>query len=262
MKKREALLGFVLVVIALILAGLVLVTLFVSPQESQTGVFTYTLIGMFPHDENAFTEGLVFQDGLLYESTGLYASSSLRVVDPQTGNVLKSLNLSSRYFGEGITIMDAKIYQLTWKEKEGFVYNQTSLNLIQNFVYSTQGWGLTNDGANLIMSDGTATLRFLNPQTIQVTREIQVHDDTGPIVNLNELEYVKNHIYANVWFTSRIAVINPQTGFIEAWINLDSLQDSRGSMNGIAYDAEGDRFFITGKNWRHVYTIRIEETPT
>lgn len=257
MKKRESLLTLVSITVALIIAAFLLNSYLTSPESSETTFSGYTLVATFPHDINAFTEGLAFQEGHMYEGTGLYGMSSLRLVDLETGNVLKSVNLSGQFFGEGITILNDKLYQLTWKEQQAFVYDKLSFNLIRNFTYSTEGWGITNDGTQLIMSDGTAMVRFLNPETFQMTREIQIHDNTTAIANINELEYVKNHIYANVWLTSKIAIINPQTGLVEAWVNLEALQDPRGSMNGIAYDAGNDRFFITGKRWQHLYEIRF-----
>ena len=164
---------------------------------------------MYPHDANAFTEGLVYYDGFLYESSGLYGNSSLRRVDLDTGQVLQIYNLSSRYFGEGITIFDDAIIQLTWQNNVGFVYGLNSFGLLQNFSYPDEGWGLTNNGSQLIMSDGTSNLYFLNPQTFQRNGEVTVHDGTTPVEDLNSLAYINGSVFANVWPTDRIAVINP-----------------------------------------------------
>jgi glutamine cyclotransferase len=228
-------------------------------------VYTYRVLNAYPHDGDDFTEGLVYYNGFLYESSGLYGNSSLRRVDIDTGQVLQIHNLSSEYFGEGITIVNSTIIQLTWQNDTGFVYDLDSFSLLHNFSYPTQGWGLTNNGSQLIMSDGTANLYFLNPQTFQRTGEITVHDGATPIVDLNSLDYINGSVFANVWLTNRIAVINPGTGQVTAWIDLTGIENMTGChcdvgndvLNGIAYDAQDNRLFVTGKEWPSVFQIEI-----
>ena len=234
-------------------------------STSPAPVYTYKVIDVYPHDANAFTEGLVYYDGFLYESSGLYGNSSLRRVDLDTGQVLQIYNLSSRYFGEGITIFDNAIIQLTWQNNVGFVYGLNSFGLLQNFSYPDEGWGLTNNGSQLIMSDGTSNLYFLDPQTFQRTGEITVHDGATPVEDLNSLAYINGSVFANVYPTDRIAVINPGTGQVTAWIDLTGIENLTGChcnvgndvLNGIAYDAQDDRLFITGKDWPSVFQIQI-----
>ncbi|MDA4112733.1 MAG: glutaminyl-peptide cyclotransferase [Thaumarchaeota archaeon] len=230
-------------------------------SSSSAPVYTYKVINVYPHDTNAFTEGLVYYNGFLYESTGLYGNSSLRRVDLDTGQVLQIHNLSSRYFGEGITIFNSEVIQLTWENNAGFVYDLNSFGLLQNFSYPDEGWGLTNNGTQLIMSDGTANLYFRNPQTFQRTGEITVHDGVTPVDGLNSLDYINGSVFANVWPTDRIAVINTGTGQVTAWIDLTGIQNMTGChcdvMNGIAYDAQNNRLFITGKMWPSVFQIQI-----
>ena len=224
------------------------------PGNSNTTYYSYIVVNTFPHDANAFTEGLIYFDGFLYESTGLNGESSLRCVDLATGNIVLKTALSQEFFGEGIAIVDDRIIQLTWESHIGFVYNKTSFVLLDNFTYPTEGWGLTYDGKHLIMSDGSDTLFFLDKETFQQIKQIHVHEDNTSIVNLNELEYVNGEIYANIWRQQRIAIINPETGQIRAYIDLATLQgptssSSEAVLNGIAYDAEEQRLFITGKYW-------------
>jgi glutamine cyclotransferase len=206
----------------------------------------------YPHDTNAFTEGLVFDNGVLFESTGEYGFSSLRRVDLETGDVQDKILLSDRYFGEGLAVVDNSLVQLTWREKIGFIYNKESLDLIGNFSYSSEGWGLTYDGSNLIMSDGTSKLTFLDPNTFQITRQVSVQDRNSPIKNINELEYINGDIYANIWMQQKIAIINPQTGIVKGWIDLTGIYQSSNIddvLNGIAYDSQTNRLLITGKDW-------------
>jgi glutaminyl-peptide cyclotransferase len=236
-----------------------------ASSTSPAPVYTYQVISAYPHDADAFTEGLVYYDGFLYESSGLYGNSSLRRVDLDTGQVLQIYNLSSRYFGEGITIFDNAIIQLTWQNNLGLVYDLNSFGLLQNFSYPDEGWGLTNNGSQLIMSDGTANLYFLDPQTFQRTGEVTVHDGATPVEDLNSLAYINGSVFANVYPTDRIAVINPGTGQVTAWIDLTGIENLTGChcnagndvLNGIAYDAQDDRLFITGKDWPSVFQIQI-----
>jgi len=264
--KKWHLLSLVGVIVLLVSFAFLLA----SPNPTSTNPapkplqYTYSIVHVYPHDENAFTEGLVFDNGSLFESTGLYGKSTLRRVELETGKVLQTYALPIQYFGEGLTIFDDEIIQLTWREYRGFVYNKQSFSKIEEFNYSTEGWGLTSDGSRLIMSDGTANLYFLDPQTFEKTGQIQVHEN-NPITRLNELEYIDGKIYANIWHQEKIAIINPQTGQVEAWINLSGIQnppnpDPESVLNGIAYDSKGNRLFITGKMWPHIYEIKLIST--
>jgi len=224
--------------------------------------YTYTIEQTYPHDQKAFTQGLTNADGILYESTGHYGSSTLRIVDLETGTILEEVSLSDEFFGEGITIVDNTIVQLTWLSKIGFVYDKNTLSPLNNFSYATEGWGITFNGTTLIMSDGTNKLYFLDPATYHVIGHIEVYDGTTAVTNLNELEYVNGEIYANIWKQQKIAVINQQTGQVEAWIDLVGLENSivangENVVNGIAYDYENDNLFVTGKNWPHLYQIKL-----
>ncbi len=226
-------------------------------------VYTYSIVNSYPHDQNAFTQGLVFEDGFLYEGTGLSGRSSLRKTELKTGNILQIRNLDSEFFGEGITIFDNKIIQLTWQSNVGFIYDRKTFDLLQEFGYQTEGWGITSDKTRLIMSNGTSTLYFLSPETLKEVGHINVYDRYGPLTELNELEYIKGEIYANVWKTDRIAVISPQSGRVTAWIDLKGLlspddhDDPVDVLNGIAYDAENDRLFVTGKLWPRLFEIEL-----
>jgi glutamine cyclotransferase len=222
---------------------------------------TYEVVNAYSHDTNAFTEGLVYENGVLYESTGLYGKSTLRKVELETGRPLQLHSLPNEFFGEGITIFGDRIIQLTWRENKGFVYDKNSFELLEEFSYDTEGWGITNDGEKLIMSDGSATLHFLDPETFQEIGTVEVHDVSGPVKRLNELEYVKGEVYANVWKEKRIAIIDTQTGQV-SWIDLTGLSDPNDSdpenvLNGIAHDPEGDRLFVTGKRWTQLFEIRL-----
>jgi glutamine cyclotransferase len=203
----------------------------------------------------------MFEDGFLYESTGLYGSSTLRRVDLENGTVLQSHALPDAYFGEGITIVNDTIIQLTWENHTGFVYDKHSFKLLREFSYLTEGWGITYNGSQLIMSDGTANLYFLDPVTFQKVGQVEVND-TSPVTMLNELEYINGKVYANVWQQEKIAIINPQTGRVEGWINLSGIenlqnQDVNNVLNGIAYDANGNRLFVTGKRWPQLFEIKL-----
>lgn len=225
--------------------------------------YTYQVVGTFPHDPAAFTQGLVYLKGVLFESTGLNGRSSLRRVDYQTGRVLQKSDLRSEYFGEGMTIIGDRIFQITWQNQKGFVYNLSSFALEKEFTYTGEGWGLTTDGKVLILSDGTNTLRFLDPTTFQVLRTISVFDHGRPLRMLNELEYVKGEIYANVWQTNSVVRIDPATGDLLGTVDFSGLlgpDDYRlhpDVLNGIAYDAAGDRLFVTGKLWPKLFEVRL-----
>ena len=226
--------------------------------------FTYELVKTFPHDRGAFTEGLVFWDGMLIESTGLYGHSTLRKVDLETGQVRQEIKLSDEYFGEGIAVLDGKIFQLTWQSHRGFIYDVESLKLEGDFRYEGEGWGLTTDGRYLIMTDGTNRIRFIDPTTFQVKRTIDVLAHGRPVNSLNELEYVKGELYANVWQTKFILRIDPGTGRILGSIGFVGLLPpsdySRDTdvMNGIAFDPLGDRLFVTGKNWPKLFEVKVK----
>ncbi len=226
-------------------------------------VYTYNVVNTYPHDRNAFTEGLAFQNGVLYEGTGRYGNSTLRKVELESGQILQILALPAQFFGEGITIYRDKVYQLTWQSHVCFVYDKESFEVLQQFSYPTKGWGLTHNGENLIMSDGTSSLRFLAPETFEEIGQIEVRDEDSPVTELNELEYVRGEIYANVWNTDRIARINPRTGQVVGWIELKELLSPEDVsqpvdvLNGIAYDAENGRLFVTGKLWPKLFEIKL-----
>jgi len=226
-------------------------------------VYTYKVIHTYPHERDAFTQGLVFENGVLYESTGLYGRSSLREVELETGRILQIHDLSAQYFGEGITIYSDRIIQLTWQSQVGFVYDKQNFNLLREFNYATEGWGITNDEKRLIMSDGTSTLYFLDPKSLEENGRINVYDMGSPVSRLNELEYVNGEIYANVWQTDRIARIDPATGQVTGWIDLEGLlspQDLVNQvdvLNGIAYDSKDGRLFVTGKLWPKLFDIEL-----
>ncbi len=234
-----------------------------SPTATPTvSNYTYSIINTYPHDINAYTEGLFYADGFLYESTGLNGASSLRRVDLNTGDVLQEVMLPSQYFGEGTTIVNNTIIQLTWQSHIGFIYDKTTFASLGNFSFDTEGWGLTFDGKQLIMSDGTDNLYFLDPITFQRTGQVAVHDGNTSVVNINELEYINGDVYANIWQTNSIAIINPQTGQVIAWIDLTGLPsennpDPNAVLNGIAYDQSNNRLFVTGKDWPSLYQIKI-----
>lgn len=231
-----------------------------------TPVYTYKVVNTYPHDQNAFTQGLVFEDGALFEGTGLDGQSTLRRVELETGDILQIHELPAQYFGEGITIYESKIIQLTWKSGVGFVYDKDSFELLREFDYPTEGWGITHDGERLIMSDGTSTLFFLDPDTLEEIGRIEVYDSDGPVIGLNELEYVQGEIYANVLQMDHIARIAPQTGEVIGWIELEGLINPEeytepiDVLNGIAYDAENDRLFVTGKLWPKLFEIELVST--
>jgi glutamine cyclotransferase/plastocyanin len=249
---------------SLVLAGEVQVEEAPTPGPKPTPEwFTYEVVHTYPHDPTAFTQGLAFHDGHLYEGTGLYGASSLRRVDLETGEVLQIHQLPDDYFGEGVAIYDEdKIAQLTWKSGTGFIYDQESFDLLRTFEYATEGWGLTYDGQRLIMSDGTATLHLLDPDTLEEVDTLQVRGSHGPVRRLNELEVVKGQLYANVWYSDVIAVIDLETGQVTAWVDLEGLlspaeAEEADVLNGIAYDASSDRLFVTGKLWPTLFEIRI-----
>lgn len=232
--------------------------------SSDVPEYSYKVVNTFPHDQSAFTEGLFYLDGVLYESTGLEGQSSLRKVKLETGEILQKYDLPGRYFGEGIVNWKDRIIQLTWQTQVGFVYDLKTFAQRQEFRYPGEGWALTQDGHRLIMDDGTAQIRFWDPESLEETGRITVTDRGQPVRNLNELEWVDREIFANIWGTNRIARVDPGSGKVVGWIDLSGLDktdgvsfDSDAVLNGIAYDLQSRRLFVTGKRWRHVYEIQL-----
>jgi glutaminyl-peptide cyclotransferase len=234
-------------------------------QRRPAPVHGYKIVATFPHDTTSFTQGLVFADGELYESTGLQGESTLRRVDIATGKTLQRLDVPAEYFAEGLALVGDELLQLTWQHRLGFVYDRKTFKQKRTFPYKTEGWGIAYDGASrLVMSDGSDTLSFLDPKTLAVTKRLRVQDAGRPIGNLNELEWIEGEIWANVWMTDRIARISPDTGEVNAWIDLASLwpvaarpSPSEQVLNGIAYDKATRRIFITGKKWPRLYQISV-----
>lgn len=225
--------------------------------SAQPPVYTYEVVNRYPHAQDAFTQGLVYEGGRLYESTGLYGSSSLREVNLQTGEVLRRVDVPAQYFAEGMTLFQGKIFQLTWQHQIGFIYDPATFAKIGEFSYTGEGWGLTHDAQHLIMSDGTNRIRFLDPSTFQVVRSIEVFNQGSPLTNLNELEYINGEIYANIWQTDMIVRIDPANGAITAWIDLTGLRTSGDVLNGIAWDVATGQLLVTGKLWPWLYRINL-----
>lgn len=234
-------------------------------ETEATPVYGYKVVNTYPHDYHAFTQGLQYVDGLFYEGTGLNGQSTIRKVDVKTGKPFKVQSISDQYFGEGVTFLNGKLYELTWQTHIGFVYDASTFAKLKSFNYPTEGWGITNDGKRLIVSDGSPNLFFWDPDTLKEIGKITVTDQGAPIANLNELEYIKGEIYANIWQTDRIARIDPKTGKVNSWIDLSGLlkpedipADAQPDvLNGIAYDEKGDRLFVTGKLWPKLYEIKL-----
>jgi glutamine cyclotransferase len=235
-------------------------------QKRPIPIFSAKVVKAYPHDPQAFTQGLEYYDGHLYESTGRQGESSLREVTLETGEVLRRVNLPAEYFGEGLTIFHGRIYQLTWLSKVGFVYDLRTFRKNGEFHYQSEGWGLTHDDASLILSDGTNTLQFIDPVSFAVTKTLEVYAGGEAVTNLNELEYINGEIFSNIWHASRIARIDPHSGQVLAWIDLTPLvareqHDSEDVLNGIAYDAKRRRLFVTGKRWSEMIEIALEDKP-
>ena len=231
--------------------------------QAATPVDTYRVVNSYPHDSAAYTQGLVYRDGFLYESTGLRGSSSLRKVRLETGEVVQQRRVDQAHFAEGLADWKDQLVQLTWQSNVAFVYDRASFAPRRTFSFSGEGWGLTHDEQRFILSDGTEQLRFLDPETFREIGRVAVADGRTPVRDLNELEYIRGEVYANVWHTDRIARISPQTGRVTRWIDLRGLLpagyrlDPQAVLNGIAYDAAGDRLFVTGKLWPRLFEIRI-----
>jgi glutaminyl-peptide cyclotransferase len=237
----------------------------VSLDGNMQGNYTYEVVKSLPHDSDAFTQGLIFHEGVLYESTGLQGKSSLRRVELETGKVLKKIDVPAEYFAEGMTIFQGKIYQLTWFNQKGFVYDLGSFEKEKEFSYYGEGWGLTHDEKNLILSDGTNKIRFIDPFNFEVLKTISVSEKGQAITSINEVEYIKGMIFANIWQSERIVVIDPNSGNVNASVDLTGLlkpedrENQVDVLNGIAYDASKDRLFVTGKLWPKIFEIKLKK---
>jgi glutamine cyclotransferase len=242
--------------------------LFLLQAQPPTPVSGYKVIHTFPHDPDAFTQGLLYYDGFLYEGTGLNGHSSVRKVELTTGRVLQKIDLPSAYFGEGLALWKDKLIELTWQSKIGFVYDRETLKQTGSFTYGREGWGITHDDKRLIMSDGSSTLYFWDPETFKEIGHLDVDDKGRAVPELNELEYIHGEIYANIWQTNRIARISPTTGHVLGWINLRGLlpaadlTDPGNVLNGIAYDVKQSRLFVTGKRWPKLFEIQLQAQAT
>jgi glutamine cyclotransferase len=232
-------------------------------SRAATPVYGYKVVATYPHSTSSYTEGFFYLNGMFYEGTGLEGHSQVLVIDPVTGKVKQSVDLPAQYFGEGIVDWGPNLYEWTWQSHVGFVRDRATLKILRQFTYSGEGWGMTRTDRELITSDGTSTLRFRNPANFQETRHIVVKDEGHEITQLNELEFVKGEIYANVWHSDRIAMISPKDGSVLGWIDLTGLLspmlhgDNEAVLNGIAYDAQHDRLFVTGKQWPTVFEIKV-----
>ena len=235
-----------------------------AAQTASTPVWGYSVVNVYPHDPGAYTQGLLYRDGFLFESTGLSGRSTLRKVRLESGEVIQRYAVDAKYFAEGLTDWGTQLIQLTWLSHTGFVYDLSTFNMRSMFTFSGEGWGLTHDRERLIMSDGSSSLRFLDPATFKEIGRLPVKDRGEPVSNLNELEFVRDEVFANVWHTDRIARIEPRSGRVIGWVNLSGLlssserPDPEAVLNGIAYDAAGDRLFVTGKLWPKLFEIRLE----
>jgi glutaminyl-peptide cyclotransferase len=233
-----------------------------AASTGSTPTYGITVVHRWPHDPNAFTEGLEIHDGLLYEATGLVGQSGVRVSDISSGNILRRLTLAPPYFGEGITVFRGKLYELTWTTGIGFIYDTATFAKKGSFTFAGEGWGMTHDSVSIIMSDGTNVLRFLDPATLRVQSALSITAAGLPVSHLNELEWIKGQIWANIWQTPQIARIDPKTGTVVSWIDLTSIlptgadADSVDVANGIAYDSAADRIFVTGKRWPVLFEIK------
>ncbi len=236
-----------------------------TPSPRPPTAYGYEIINVYPHDPNAFTQGLHYEDGYFYEGTGLWGQSNIRQVDAETGDVLQQVDLPEQYFGEGIVVWQDKIIQITWRSQVAFVYDKENFGQIGEFNYQTEGWGITHDGEHLIMSDGSHIITFRDPDSFEAIGQIETLDRGMPIDKLNELEYINGEIWANVWLTDQIVRISPETGEVVGWIDLagiypdDDPANPDDVLNGIAYDQETDRLFVTGKLWNALYEIRLIE---
>jgi glutamine cyclotransferase len=239
-----------------------------APARAAIPVYGFKVVHAYPHDISAYTEGLFYKDGFLYESTGQAGESTVRKVELKSGETVQRYNVPSQYFGEGIIDWKDRLVQLTWQTQIGFVYDLATFKLQHTFSYPGEGWALTRDATHLYMSDGSPVLRILDPETLTAIGSIMVTADGEPVSSLNELEWVKGELYANVWLTNRIARIDPATGHVVGWIDLGGLLDvsrlpdsGNDVLNGIAYDAQHDRLFVTGKRWPKLFEIKLVKKP-
>jgi len=257
MRRRDSL----TLIVLLVIIGLYAYQTYLTPPTPEPE-YTYQVINKYPHDPKTFTQGLAYHEGYLYEGTGLRGQSTLRITELTTGETIQSIDLAPEYFGEGITIHNNQIYQLTWRSHTAFTYD-LELNRLDTWTIPNEGWGLTQNGTHLIMSDGTATLSIIDPATYTITHTITVTHQGTQITQINELEYIQGYIYANIWQTNQIAIINPQTGNIDSWIDLTGLVDQLDTtegidvLNGIAYDPENNKIYITGKLWPNLFEIKL-----
>jgi glutaminyl-peptide cyclotransferase len=234
-----------------------------APATAKIPLYKVRIIKTFPHDPDAFTEGLIFSGGFLYESTGMNGKSGIRKVELETGKVVKKFDMPAQYFGEGLTEWDGTLVQLTWRSGKGFVYNRETFSVEKEFTFSGEGWGLTHDGKSLIMSNGSNRLVYLNPKTFEQERVVPVLSGDKPVRLLNELEYIGDELFANIWQKDFVARISPKTGEVTGWIDMSDLRrelpDKQRAdvLNGIAYDPKGDRIFVTGKMWSKLFQIEI-----
>jgi len=237
------------------------------PRKTALPVAGFRVINTFPHDPQAFSQGLAVAEGTLYEGTGQNGESSLREVDLVTGRVQRFVPLANDYFGEGVTVLGDRIYQVTWKNRLGLIYDRKTLAPVSSFRYTGEGWGLTTDGEQLILSDGTSVIRFLDTKSFEVTKRIDVRAAGQRVDKLNELEFIDGEIWANIWYADRIARISPKTGEVTGWVDLSTLYPVRDRpsrehvLNGIAYDATAKRLFVTGKLWPKLYEISVVDKP-
>jgi len=234
-----------------------------SRNRSQAREYTFEVVRQLPHDGAAFTQGFTYRNGFFYEGTGREGRSSLRQIEPETGRLVRKLDLAPELFGEGIAVLGNEVFQLTWLSHVGFVYDLSDFHRLRSFTYPGEGWGLTTDGRDLFLSDGSAEIRILDARTFAEKGRIKVRDGGNAVEKLNELEFVEGEIYANIWHSDRIARISPQTGQVAGWIDLTGLlgafyqRDGEAVLNGIAYDSKGKRLFVTGKLWPKVFEIRV-----
>jgi len=256
--RRRALLFAVLVLFLLLLQ-----LAYQTMNSGKPTFYSFNIVATYPHDESAFTQGLVYHGGLLYEGTGLYGKSSMRVTELKTGGIIEQVDLPDDYFGEGMTIMGDMVYQVTWKENTGFIYSIDDLMELRSFSYGGEGWGLTHDGNHLVLSNGSSTLSFIDPETFQIVRTVDVTYDDEHVSSLNELEYINGLVYANIWQLDQIVIIDPDDGAAVGWIELDGIEEHLDSiqgidvLNGIAYNYETGRLLVTGKLWPNVFEIEL-----
>ena len=258
MKQNRRLIALVLIVICATASY----TYLTGREPEFEPLYTYSVVNKYPHDPGAFTQGLVVHDGVFIEGTGLYGRSSIRYVEITTGNILERVDLAPEYFGEGVTFLDDIVYQLTWREHTGFTYD-LDLQKIGEFSIPNEGWGLTTDGTQLILSDGMSTLSFIDPENMNIDSTVQVTFEGDDVTRLNELEYINGYVYANIWQTDQIAIIDPENGNVVSWIDLTGLKNELDStigadvLNGIAYDPETEKLYVTGKLWPNLFEIQL-----